>query len=171
MKRLGRILESIANIGGYFSGWLVPAMMVLVFVEVFTRYVVRQPLMIADELSAYMLVAIAYLAAAYTQKEGGQVRITALVTRLPTRVASWLRLVTLSLLLLFALAITHSSYTYMALSFKLGMKSGTWLRVPLQPIQMTVAIGFAILFLVVIVELVRAIRNIRAGKSAEELTE
>jgi len=171
MKRLGRILESIANIGGYFSGWLVPAMMVLVFVEVFTRYVVRQPLMIADELSAYMLVAISYLAAAYTQKEGGQVRITALVTRLPTRVASWLRLITLSLLFLFALAITHSSYAYMALSFKLGMKSGTWLRVPLQPIQMTVAIGFAILFLVIIVELVRAIRNIRAGKSAEELTE
>ena len=54
MKRLGYIVEKIADIGGYFSGWLVFLMMILVFVEVFMRYVLRRPPMVADEFSAYM---------------------------------------------------------------------------------------------------------------------
>ena len=57
-----RIIESISNVGGYFSGWLVPLMIVLVLYEVFMRYVVHQPPMVADEFSAYMLVAMLHMA-------------------------------------------------------------------------------------------------------------
>ena len=97
MRRIERLVGSLAALGGYFSGWLVLVMVVLVFVEVFTRYVLNRPLMLADELSAYMLVALCFLGAAYTWKEGAHVRITALVSRLPAKVASWLRLATLLL--------------------------------------------------------------------------
>ena len=61
MKRIALLLEKIAYLGGYYSGWLVPLMMMLVVVEVFMRYVLHQPLMVADEFSAYMLVALSYL--------------------------------------------------------------------------------------------------------------
>jgi len=170
VKLLGRVLEGIANLGGYFSGWLVLVMVVLVFAEVFTRYVMGQPLMLADEFSGYMFVALSFLGAAYAWKKGGHVRLTALVTRLPTRVASWLRLVTLSLVFLFVLGLCQASYGFMATSFKLHMASITRLHTPLQIPHMTVAIGFVILSLVLIVGIARAIVNIRAGKSAEEAT-
>jgi len=46
-------------------------MMMLVVVDVFMRYVMRQPLMVSDEFSAYMLVALSYLGFAYTWREKG----------------------------------------------------------------------------------------------------
>ena len=118
MKRLGRIIENIANIGGYFSGWLVPLMMLLVLYEVFMRYVLNQPPMIADEFSAYMLVALTFLGAAYTWKEKGHVRITALISRLPPKVSSWARLIALVIALIFAVILSQAGYHFTAFSFK-----------------------------------------------------
>lgn len=168
MKGLGRIADSLSNLAGYFSGWLVLVMMGLVFAEVFTRYVLRQPLMLGDEFSAYMLIALSFLGAAFTWKEKGHVRITALVSRLPIKAASWLRLITLVFVFLFVLGLCQANYGFMKFSFKLHMASPTWLHTPLQGPHMTMTIGFAFLLLVLIVDIARAIMNIRAGKSAEE---
>lgn len=143
-------------------------MVVLILYEVFMRYVVHQSPMLADEFSAYMLVAISYLAAGYTFREKGHVRITALVSRLPTRLSNWLRVTTLVIGLGFSIVLTKSSYDLMAFSFKLRMASSTWLTFPLQVPQMTLAIGFTILSLLLIVEIAKAITNIRAGISIEE---
>ena len=168
MKRLGRMVESLSNLVGYFSGWLVPAMAILVFIEVISRYVFRRALLVGDEFAAYMLVALCFLGAAYTWREKGHVRITALVSRLPTKVASWLRLVTLTLVFLFVVGLCQASYGFMAMSFKLHMASASWLRFPLQGPHMTLPIGFAILAVIVMVDIARTIKNIRAGESAEE---
>ena len=65
----------IANLVGFLSAWLVPLMMMLVVVDVFMRYVMRHPLMIADEFSAYLLVALSFLGFAYTWRQGGHVRV------------------------------------------------------------------------------------------------
>ncbi len=102
MKRAGRIIDSVSNVLGYFSGWLVALMMLLIFFEVFMRYVVNQPPMLADEFGAYMLIALSFLGAAYTWREKGHVRITSVVSRLPPKVASYLRVITL----VFALALS-----------------------------------------------------------------
>ena len=42
----------------------------LVVVDVFMRYVMHRPLMVADEISAYMLVALSFLGFAYTWRKG-----------------------------------------------------------------------------------------------------
>jgi len=168
VNRLRYIIESISNIGGYFSGWLVPLMTVLIVVEVFMRYVVGRPPMVADEFSAYMLVAMSYLGAAYTFKEGGHVRITAFVSRLPTRVSNWLRVVTLAAGLIFSIVLTKSSYDLMAVSFKFKMASATWLNFPQQGPQMTLAIGFTILSLLLAVELAKTIMDAKSGIRIEE---
>ena len=101
MKQIGYIIDKIANFFGFVSGWLVPLMMLLVAVEVFMRYVLHNPAMVADEFSAYMLVALSYLGLAYTWKQGGHVRITLLVSRLPAKAASWIRLIVLIMIFIF----------------------------------------------------------------------
>lgn len=168
MNRLRHIVKTIADIGGYFSGWLVPIMILLVLVEVFMRYLLGRPPMIADEFSAYMLVAMSYLAAAYTFREGGHVRITALVSRLPARISNWLRVVTLSLAFTFSVGLTKSSYDLIAFSFKYRMASATWLNFPLQGPQITLIIGFSVLSLVLAVEIVKTIIDIKSGIRIEE---
>ena len=168
MKQLGRVIEGITKISGDFSGWLVVLMMLLLLVEVLMRYVVGQPLGIADEFAAYMLVALVYLGGAYTWKQKRHVRITALTDRLPPRVASWLRLVTLILAFGGSIILILASYGHLAFSFKVGMKSSTWVHTPLQGPQMTLMIGFILLALLLIVEITRAIMSIRSGRGVEE---
>jgi TRAP-type C4-dicarboxylate transport system permease small subunit len=143
-------------------------MMALVLVEVFSRYIMGRPLMVADEFSAYMLVAMSYLAAAYTWRKRGHIRITAFVSRLPLKVADWLRIVALVLALFVTAGLIQSAYSYLRTSFRINMASGSWLHVPLQGPQMTLAIGFGFLALVILIDIFRAIQKMRRGESIEE---
>jgi len=145
-------------------------MMVLVLIEVFMRYVMNQPLMLADEFSAYLLVALTFLGAAYTWKEKGHVRITALVSRLPQRVSSWVRLIALILSLVFALTLAQAGYHFAAFSFRFNVSSATWLHTPQHAPRLTLLIGFILLTLILIVEIAKAIVNLRAGKHVDEET-
>lgn len=154
--------------GGYFSGWLVPIMMILVAAEVFMRYVMHQPLMVADEFSAYMLVALSYLGMAYTWKQKGHVRISLLVSRLPPRVSSWIRLIALILVLIFLIGIDQAGYKMITYALKINLRSGTWLTFPLFWPQLTIFIGFILLTMLLVVDIARAIAKIRGGEKVEE---
>lgn len=168
MKYLGRIIDRIVYAVSYFAAWLVPLMMVLVFVEVFMRYVLHQPPMVADEFGAYMLVTVAFLGLAQTWKEGGHPRITAVVGILPAKVASWVRLIVLVIAFAMGIALCQSAYNYLAHSFKIHMRAPTWLNTPLQVPQMTILIGFIIFSLLLLVQIARTIRDIRSSKRGEE---
>ena len=168
MKRLRYIIEKIAAITGDFAGWLVVAMILLIFFEVFMRYGLNRPPAIADEISAYLLVGLAYLGAAFTWKEKGHIRITSITSRLPTKVANWLRLSTMVLVFVFVLVLCLSSYGFMETSYQYNMASATWLRIPLQGPHMTLAIGFTIFLLMLTVTIGEVIMNIKTGKNSEE---
>lgn len=170
MKRFGSAIDKIADLGGYFSGWLVPLMMILVVVEVFTRYVLDRPLMVADEVSAYLLVALSFLGLAYTWREGGHVRISILVSRLPAKAAAWVRLGALIAVFLFMLEMDRSAYKMVVYALQINMRSSTFLMIPLFWPQLPVFIGFVLLTLKIFVDILRAVGKIRAGESVEEFS-
>lgn len=167
MKRIADFVERIAYLGGYYSGWLVPLMMVLVVVEVFMRYVLHQPLMLADEISAYMLVAVSYLGTAYTWRQGGHVRVTVLVSRLSSRVSSWMRLTGLILVFIFMIELDRVSYKMITYALQINLRSSTWLMFPLFWPQLTIFIGFILLTVLILVDIVQAFIKIRAGEKVE----
>ena len=167
MKKAGIIIEKISNFFGYVSGWLVPCMMVLVAVEVFMRYVLHNPAMVADEFSAYMLVGLSYLGLAYTWRNGGHVRITLLVSRLPVKAASWIRLFMLILIFIFMIGITHAGWKMIIYARQIDLRSDTWLTFPLFWPQLTVFIGFLLLTLTLPLEIAKVIIKIRTGEPVE----
>jgi TRAP-type transport system small permease protein len=170
MNRLNFLIEGIAGLGGYLSGWLVPIMMVLVVAEVFMRYLVHRPLMVADEFSAYMLVALSFIGLAYTWRQGGHVRITILVSRMSFKSANWIRLGGLIAIFIFMLEMDRSSYKMILYALQMNMKSSTFLMVPLFWPQLTVFIGFVLLTLSIGLDILRAIGKIRSGEKVEEIT-
>jgi TRAP-type C4-dicarboxylate transport system permease small subunit len=167
MKQIAKLLEKIAYLGAYVSGLLVPLMMMLVVVEVFMRYVLHQPLMLADEFSAYMLVAVSYLGTAYTWRQGGHVRVTVLVSRLSSRTAGWMRFIGLILVLIFMIELDRVSYKMITYALQINLRSSTWLMFPLFWPQLTVFIGFVLLTLLVVIDIVQAFIKIRAGEKVE----
>ena len=167
MKTIEKIIVKIADLCGYLSGWLIPLMVILVAYEVFMRYVMHNPPMVADEFSAYMLVALSYLGIAYTWKEGGHIRITILVRRLPFMVANWIRLFVLIINLAFLIGITHASYNMIVYALKINLRSETWLTFPLFWPQLTIFIGFIILFCTISIEIVNVVKSILNRTSVE----
>ena len=167
MNRLVSLTEKIAYLCGYLSGWLVPLMMMLVVVDVFMRYVMQQPLMIADEFSAYMLVALSFLGFAYTWRQGGHVRVEVVVNYLPPRLYAWVRLIGLILTFIFMLEMDRAAYRMIAYALQMKMRSSTWLMFPLFWPQLTIFVGFVLLTLMLAVDILRAGATVRTGKSTE----
>ena len=167
MNRLVSTVEKIAYWGGYLSGWLVPIMMMLVVVDVFMRYVLHRPLMVSDEFSAYMLVALSFLGLAYTWRQGGHVRIEIVVTRLSPRVYNWVRLIGLILTFIFMIELDRAAYKMIMYALKIHLRSSTWLMFPLFWPQLTVFIGFVLLTLLLVIDIIRTGMKIRTGREAE----
>jgi TRAP-type C4-dicarboxylate transport system permease small subunit len=168
MKRFNQILDKTTDICGHIGAGLVPIMVFLVAVEVFMRYVLKNPPMVADEFSAYMLVALSYLGLAYTWKRGGHVRITFLVNRLPVKLAGWLRLVVLIIIMIFMIVLTYKAFGMVVYAYEINLRSDTWLTFPLIWPQLTVFIGFLMLTLILPAGIMKVYRKIRAGERLEE---
>jgi len=167
MKRLVSLIERIAYLGGYLSGWLVPLMMMLVVVDVFMRYVMHRPLMVSDEFSAYMLVALSFLGLAYTWREGGHVRIEVLVSHFRGRLYDWVRLVGLTMTFIFMIELDRAAYKMIVYALKINLRSSTWLMFPLFWPQLTIFIGFILLTLLLVIDIFRFGVKVLAGKKAE----
>jgi TRAP-type C4-dicarboxylate transport system permease small subunit len=167
MKQLASAIDRVANFVGYLSAWLVPIMMMLVVVDVFMRYVMQRPLMVADEFSAYMLVALSFLGFAYTWRQGGHVRVEAVVKFLPPRLYDWVRLIGLILTFIFMVEMDRVAFKMIAYALQMKMRSSTWMMFPLFWPQLTIFVGFVLLTLMLVGDIVQAGVKLRAGKIAE----
>jgi TRAP-type transport system small permease protein len=165
MRRFVQVIETVNDfLSGQVQGILLFLLMCLVLVDVATRYLLQNPLSIAEEYGAYMLVAITCLGLAYTWKEKTHVRIEVLVDRLPLRAKRVLRLITLLIAFLFTLFMIPASYQLLSFSFMFGTRSGGWLRTPIAWPQITILIGALLLFFQLIVEIIKAVKAIQGDR-------
>jgi len=165
MKRVLRIIESfITFLSGPVQGWILFLMMLLVLVDVTTRYVLQNPLSVAEEYGAYMLVAITCMGLAFTWKEGSHVRVELLINRLSPSCRQWLRVFTMLIALVFTVFMVIASYQLVSFSLMFGTRSGSWIRTPIAWPQITIIIGCVLLFFQLIIEIIRAVNRLRSGK-------
>lgn len=168
MEKVWRVIDKVSYAVGYLAGWVLLGIITLTMVEVVTRYVLLQPLILCDEFGGYSLFAITFLGLAYCAKEKGHIRITFLVERMPTRVSSRIRIVTLGLVLLYAVIGSKISWDFLIDSFTRNIRSNSWLMTPLKWPQMVLPIGFTLFSLILLIEIIKTIRAIRLGLKVEE---
>jgi TRAP-type C4-dicarboxylate transport system permease small subunit len=168
MDKIWQGIERVAYVVGYGTGYILLGIIALTQIEVVTRYVLHQPLILCDEFGGYSLFAITFLGLAYCAKEKGHIRITFLVERLSAKTSGWIRILTLCLALLYIGIASLVSWDFLILSFQRGIKSNSWLMTPLAWPQMVLPVGCTLFFLVLLVQLVRTIRHVKAGDRVEE---
>jgi TRAP-type C4-dicarboxylate transport system permease small subunit len=138
-----------------FLGWAVRAgeslgalATVLIAVVIVYDVVVRTlgyPTLWVLEVSGYLMVAAAVLAAGQTLRQGGHFEVRLLVNLLPPRVQQALdRLVTV-LSACFVLAITWGAIRLVMQSYAFGFRSPTLLRIPLFVPHAVLVLGLALL--------------------------
>ena len=125
-------------------------------------------LILCDEFGGYSLVALTFLGLAYCWRDRGHIRISFVVTRLPSKLAGYIRFATLILALAYVALATKVSWNFLAGSFQRDMRSNSWLMTPLKWPQLAIPIGFSLLLMILIIEVFRAFQRIKAG-AADEL--
>ena len=166
MERLGRAVGRLAYASGYLGALVLIAIIALTMAEVISRYVLRNPLILSDEFGGYALVAIGCLGLAYCAQAGAHIRITFLAERLG-RATGPARVVTLALGLVFVSVFAWVCWSFLADSFARNMRSNSLLMVPLKWPQLAMPVGFSLYALVLLAQLVHAVRELRAGRSVD----
>ena len=158
LRGIVKVIEKVTDVlSGYLQAGIIFFLMVMLLAEVLTRYILRSPLSIADEMGGYLLVAITFMGLAYTWKEKGHVRVSLLISRLPDKFGQQLRFITLFLATVFTLPLIKACYDLISDSLLFESRSGSWLRTPLAYPQTILLIGATMLFLQLVAEIIKAI--------------
>jgi TRAP-type C4-dicarboxylate transport system permease small subunit len=169
MRLLVRIIETVSEIlSGHVQAWLTMALMILVMVDVISRYVMQNPLAISDEYGGFCLVAITCIGLAYAWKTRSHVRVEFIIKKLPVRKRQWLRLFTLFIAIVFTGFMVYGAIKLVSISLMFGTRSTSWLRTPVAWPQMTIVIGAILMFLQLIVEIIKQITKLSAREEEGE---
>lgn len=145
--RLAAIAGGLSRAGAAVGAVALAVMVVLITVQVISRRVLATPMVLADELSGWLLVIATFSAMGYALLHEDHIRVTLLTDHLPATVQSLLRLAggtigiaVTGLLMWRTGAMAWDSYVGGTFSV-----SGSDLK--LWPVQAFMPIGFAILLL------------------------
>ena len=165
LKKIVQVIEAITNVlSGHLQAWLIFGLMVMLLIEVLTRYLLQSPLSLAEELGGYMLVAITFMGLAYTWKEKGHVRVELLISRFPEKARQRIRFITLIAATIFTIPLIKACYDLLLDSILFSSRSGGWLRTPLVYPQTILIIGAVLLFLQLLAEIIKAIMAFKKPK-------
>ena len=163
MRGLARLAEFASRAGALVGAIALAAMIVIITAQVVSRRVLSAPLVVADELSGYLLVILTFMGLGYAFLHGDHIEVTLLIDRLGARTKARLRLLWcviaapyLLLLVVRTAALAWDSYRNQTFSV-----SAT--NFVLWPIQAFVPLGFAVLLLQLLAELLLAARGLRAS--------
>jgi TRAP-type C4-dicarboxylate transport system permease small subunit len=159
MDRLGKAIDRLSYAAGCLAGLVLLGITVLTMAEVVSRYALRHPLILSDELGGYAMVAISFLGLAYCALERGHIRITFIVDALKAPAARRIRLLTLLLGIAFVAVAAWVSWGFLGDSFARDMRSNSMLRTPLRWPQSAMPIGLTLFGLILLSQLLHNLRR------------
>ncbi|MBI4627082.1 MAG: TRAP transporter small permease [Candidatus Rokubacteria bacterium] len=161
MSGLAVLAGWASRAGAVVGAVALAAMILLITAQVVSRRLLSVPLVVADEVSGYLLVIVTFMGLGYALLNGDHIQVTLLTERLQARTQARLRVAWcviaasyLSLLLVRTAALAWESFHRQTFS----VSATNFL---LWPIQAFVPLGFAVLLLQLLAELALAARALR----------
>ncbi len=157
-------LMRLGGISGWLSGSLILVMMVAILREVVGRYFFNVPSDWSLELSGYLLVALTYLGAPYTELSEANIRIDFLYSRFSPGLRVWADTIIYLICLCWSAMIVWQGWMLAWGSWKVGARSSEAMAWPLFPSQVLVPIGAFLVCLILIQKIYRKVRLLTSGK-------
>jgi TRAP-type C4-dicarboxylate transport system permease small subunit len=153
----------LSKAGAAVGGAALVAMILLITLQVLSRRVLASPLVVADELSGYLLVITTFSALGYGLLRGDQIQVTLVIDRIPDRLRKYLRVAWSLVGAPFIVLIIWRSSQLVLESFQSGLFSVGSTSIIIWPFQAFVPVGFTVLLAQMLAELLDAIDGIRRG--------
>jgi TRAP-type C4-dicarboxylate transport system permease small subunit len=163
--KISDVAARLSKVGAGVGAAALVAMIVLITLQVLSRRVLAAPLVVADELSGYLLVITTFSALGYALQRGDHIQVTLLIDQVSDRLRRYLRVIWCLVGLPFLALIIWRSFQLALDSFHSGLFSVGATNFVLWPFQAFVPLGFAVLFVQMLAELLDAIDRVRRGGS------
>lgn len=149
INALSRVMNIAASI-------VLAAMMLLTVADVFMRYFLRLPILGTTELTENMMVCLTFFGLAWCAAQQSHLRVDLVMSRFPPRVQSFVEsMTTLAGLVMVALIAWRSLIEGIAVQ-ELNIISSL-LRIPAFPFYYVIALGSALLALVMVAQVIQHI--------------
>ena len=148
------------------SGLATLLLAVIISFDVLMRYFFNKPQLIVDEMGPYLLLVVIFGAAAQTFRLGGHVRVDLVTAYLPRPVRAWLRVVNLTLGVVFLAVVIWVTTQSALTAFRYGRVSAVLLY-PLWMPMLVIPAGLLLMALCMVEALRRQFRAAlgpRAGR-------
>jgi TRAP-type C4-dicarboxylate transport system permease small subunit len=157
---LARYIENFSRVLNMAAGVCLFILMMIVAVDVLLRYIFNAPLMWAYEAGSLLMVPIVFLALAWTQAQGGHVRVGLLVDRMGPRVRSFGYFFTSLVALPFFMALTWQTWLRAWKAWEVGQASMGLYPIPFFPFMVTIPLGGLAISLQLVVGMLRQWRSL-----------
>jgi TRAP-type mannitol/chloroaromatic compound transport system permease small subunit len=163
--RLIRTIDQISYWSGKSCAWLIVALMLVVSVEVFKRYILNAPTAWIFDLNNMLYGTLFMLAGAYTLAQGGHVRADFVYVYLRPRVQAGLDLLLYLVFFVPGIAgLVYAGWSYAADSWRIGEHSTvTADGPPLYYFKSVIPLAGGLVLLQALAEIARCIECLRSG--------
>ena len=136
-----RAIETLSIVSGWLAGIGVYGLTIVVFIDVVLRYFFSRSIFIADELSIYFMIYVAFLGAAMTMKQGAHIKVDLLYKRLSKKARLWLDAVTMIVGTLICFIMTYQCAMWVRYTYKTNYISPSILETPMWIPMSVIPIG------------------------------
>ena len=158
ISRADQLLNKIEGKLALLSGLSVFSLMLLAVVSVSGRHMINQPLPGYVDWIEQAMPLIAFMGVAYTQRDGGHIRMDIIVSHLRGRALWTVEFITVLMIFLVMLLITWGSWAHFVRSFDFAAPmwsrdSSMDIALPLWPAKLMAPIAFGVLALRCIIQM------------------
>jgi len=125
------LLERLSRIGAVLAEICLVLLLALVFNEVIARYVFNKPTLYSVEISEYLLILVAFMAAGWVLQKDRHVRMHSVINLMPPQVQRALDIFTSIIVLFFCAILVWEGGKSSILAFRGDYHSSSLLNVPL----------------------------------------
>lgn len=166
--RIGRVLHAIERAVMSLSVAFLVALLVLINVEVFGRYLFNYSTLIADEYGGYLYAWIALLGGVHLLRSDRYLTMTAITNQLSPRSANAVALFGALIGLAICVICLESSINLIRLSYLFGARSAQASATPLFYPQMAMPLGYGLLGLAYVEEIVRRLLGLKPRRAEDD---
>jgi len=150
-------VDKISDFCGRVSAWLFFIIGGIIVFEVVARYVFLAPTVWGEEMSRFLQIWATYLAAAYVLRNRQLIAIDVVVEKMPFRLHIVCETCALLIIGVFSLVAFYYGLETVIDSVRVGRATSTMLAVPRWMTELAIPIGFGLMLLQVIAELIRTV--------------
>jgi TRAP-type C4-dicarboxylate transport system permease small subunit len=157
-----KIIESISKAMNMVAMGVLAAMMLLTVADVSLRYVFSRPITGATEITEFMIVLVGFLGLAWCAVKGAHLKVDSLVSHFSPRLQAITDSFTYLIGLAICVIIGWRSFMEGVDLKRLNVVTSL-LEVPVSPFYIVLALGFAVLSLVMVAQLIQYIAKAVKG--------